>query len=245
MKKNLLLFGVALALLSFTHLHAQTTCPSPSAEIRIDVDPGTQVVTQTPITLTGTAERHTFPHPDCFEVDIPLTQSWSIELQRPDGTRLNIIPTVNPPDPLRPEVSVANFVPRQEGTFAVTLTGVDTETGFRASAQRTIRVTQPCTNLKATGKVTFLRVNDMGLGFGPPEDHIDVEVVTKLNVIPELNLGFQLRNDANQPARNGMLNLLRDGFVNNKTVSLDYCLIQTTPRRKNGILFRVELLLAP
>lgn len=93
--------------------------------------------------------------------------------------------------------------------------------------------------LAAQGKVTFLRVHDVGTGFGPPSDFIDVEVVVQLNTKPGESYGFQLRNDGNRAARQGMLDLLRDAFNNNTTVIIDYTI---TPPKKNGIAIRVALI---
>jgi hypothetical protein len=76
--------------------------------------------------------------------------------------------------------------------------------------------------VNATGKVTLLRVHDVGTGYGPPSDFIDVEVVVWLDSQPGKAFGFQLRNDSNLPARQGMLDLLRDALANNWTVSIDY-----------------------
>jgi hypothetical protein len=92
--------------------------------------------------------------------------------------------------------------------------------------------------LQSTGKLTFLRVHDVGTAFGPPTDRIDVEVVMKLSSQPDRAMGFQLRNDGNRPARQGMLDLLRDAFNNNWTVSVDYNL---DAGRKNGVAIRVAL----
>ena len=76
--------------------------------------------------------------------------------------------------------------------------------------------------VNATGKVKLLRVHDLGTGYGPPSDFIDVEVVVWLDTQPGKAFGFQLRNDQNLPARQGMLDLLRDALANNWTVSIDY-----------------------
>lgn len=91
----------------------------------------------------------------------------------------------------------------------------------------------------SSGKVTFLRVHDVGTGFGPPTDAIDVEVVMQLNGNKTESFGFQLRNDNNRAARQGMLDLLRDAFNNNLTVIVDY---NVTPPKKNGVIIRVALL---
>lgn len=92
--------------------------------------------------------------------------------------------------------------------------------------------------LQSTGKLTFLRVHDVGTKFGPPTDQIDVETVMKLSTEPDRAMGFQLRNDGQRAARQGMLDLLRDAFANNLTVTVDYNL---ETGRKNGVAIRVAL----
>jgi hypothetical protein len=90
----------------------------------------------------------------------------------------------------------------------------------------------------ASGKLTLLRVHDVGMKYGPPNDQIDVEVVIKLNSQPDLAFGFQLRTDQNQPVRQGMVDLLRDAFNHNWTVTIDY---EIDPDKKNGVIRRVWL----
>jgi hypothetical protein len=92
--------------------------------------------------------------------------------------------------------------------------------------------------LATTGKLTFLRVHDVGTKFGSPTDQIDAEVIMKLTSQPLQAMGFQLRNDGNRPARQGMLDLLQDAFNNNWTVSVDYNL---DTGKTNGIAIRVAL----
>lgn len=92
--------------------------------------------------------------------------------------------------------------------------------------------------VQSSGKITFLRVHDVGTGFGPPSDAIDVEVVVQINTRPGESFGFQLRNDNNRAARQGMLDLLRDAFNSNATVVLDY---EVDPPKKNGVIIRVAL----
>lgn len=92
--------------------------------------------------------------------------------------------------------------------------------------------------LQSTGKLTFLRVHNVGTKFGPPTDQIDVEVVMKLNTSTKRAMGFQLRNDSNRPARQGMLDLLRDAFNHNWTVSVDFDL---PTGKNNGVIIRVAL----
>lgn len=91
---------------------------------------------------------------------------------------------------------------------------------------------------QATGKVTLLRVHDVGTKYGPPADQIDVEVVIWLDSQPGKAFGFQLRDDSNRPARQGMLDLLRDAFNNNWTVTIDY---NIDPGKNNGVIIRVWL----
>jgi hypothetical protein len=90
--------------------------------------------------------------------------------------------------------------------------------------------------IQSSGKLTFLRVHDVGTAFGPPTDRIDVEVVMQIGT--DRSMGFQLRNDGNRPARQGMLDLLRDAFNHNWTVVVDFNL---DDGKKNGVIIRVAL----
>jgi hypothetical protein len=92
--------------------------------------------------------------------------------------------------------------------------------------------------LEAQGRITFLRVHDLGTGFGPPNDFLDVEAVILLDSQPGKGFGFQLRNDQNQPAREGMLQLLRDAFAGNEPVTIDF--LRSTGKN-NGTIIRVAL----
>lgn len=92
--------------------------------------------------------------------------------------------------------------------------------------------------LEKTGKIVFLRAHDLGTGFGPPNDALDVEAVFILNAIGDGAFGFQLRNDDKLPARQAMFTLLRDAFVNNLPVTADFLI---DPGKKNGIAIRVAL----
>ncbi|MFY1631683.1 hypothetical protein ACN27F_00140 [Solwaraspora sp. WMMB335] len=96
--------------------------------------------------------------------------------------------------------------------------------------------------LRATGKVTFLRVHDLGGGYGPPDDHIDGELIAKVSGAPNHACGTTLRTDSRLPSHEGMLALLRDGLVHRSTLdtTVDYDL-DTTAGRRNGRLIRVEL----
>lgn len=95
--------------------------------------------------------------------------------------------------------------------------------------------------LEASGKVTFVRVNDVGDTFGHP-DPIKVEVVFALDNEPGRAFGFQLRKNNDQVARQGMLDLLIAAFENNWTMTVDYMLPDPTdviPNPKNGVAIRL------
>lgn len=92
--------------------------------------------------------------------------------------------------------------------------------------------------LNFSGRLTLLRVHDVGSKFGPAADQIDVEVVFKLNSQPDKAFGFTLRGDTNGPAHRGMLDLLRSGFEHNWVVSTD---AEIGDGKKNGQSIRVWL----
>lgn len=97
---------------------------------------------------------------------------------------------------------------------------------------------QPCAAdiLSATGSITLLRAHDVGTGFGPPGDTIDGEVIVQLDSRPGQSFGFALRDDANRHVRSGMLDLLRDAFSHEWTVTINY---EIDPGDNNGRIFRV------
>jgi photosystem II stability/assembly factor-like uncharacterized protein len=76
--------------------------------------------------------------------------------------------------------------------------------------------------LSAEGRVTLLRVHDVGTGYGPPTDFLDVEVVIQLDSQPGKAFGFQLRSGGNEVAHRGMLDLLRASFSSGGRVRIDY-----------------------
>lgn len=91
---------------------------------------------------------------------------------------------------------------------------------------------------QSTGKLKFLRVHDVGTKYGPPTDQIDVEVVFSLATTPNRAFGFKLRNDTQRLAHQGMLDLLRDAFAGNFTVTTDYDIPEG---KQNGVAMRVVL----
>jgi hypothetical protein len=72
------------------------------------------------------------------------------------------------------------------------------------------------------GKLTLLRVHNVGTKFGPPDDQMDVEVVIRLDSEPGRSFGFQLRNGADREANEGMLALLRDAFDLDRRVRVEF-----------------------
>ncbi len=74
----------------------------------------------------------------------------------------------------------------------------------------------------ATGKITFLRVHNVGTGWGAPPNAIDGEVIIRLNTMPNWAFGFQLRDDTNSLTHQAMLAMLRDAYRNNWDVTIDY-----------------------
>lgn len=87
----------------------------------------------------------------------------------------------------------------------------------------------------------MLRAHERGTGFGPDNDHIDVESVGQISSEPQHFFGLALRSDGALPSREAMFALLRDGLTNDRlrtTVEYD---LDTAHGKHNGILIRVEL----
>lgn len=90
--------------------------------------------------------------------------------------------------------------------------------------------------LNLSGQLSLLRVHDLGTGYGPPNDAVDVEVIVQFAGRPADAFGFQLRTDGNGPARQGMLDLLRDAFNHGWTANIDY---DIQAGHHNGRIIRV------
>jgi len=76
--------------------------------------------------------------------------------------------------------------------------------------------------IQSTGKVVFLRAHEVGSAYGPPGDQIDVEVVVRLDSVPDRAMGFRMRNDANRLAHRAMFDLLRAAFEQELRTTIDY-----------------------
>jgi hypothetical protein len=91
---------------------------------------------------------------------------------------------------------------------------------------------------QSAGKIVFLRAHDVGTGFGPPSDFLDIEAVFILDSDRSSAFGFQLRNDDNRVTREAMFALLRDAFAKDSPVTVDFFV---DPGKKNGRAIRIAL----
>jgi hypothetical protein len=92
--------------------------------------------------------------------------------------------------------------------------------------------------LNALGKLRFLRVNDLGHVYGPPDDAIYTEVTAALQDHDHA-FGFIIRvGDDNLPSRLAMLSVMRDAFIHDRDIAVWYDIVEG---KKNGHLRRVEL----
>lgn len=88
-----------------------------------------------------------------------------------------------------------------------------------------------------SGKIKMLRVNEVGDRFGPAADFIQAEVIVQLDhQTGDTASGFKLRADANQPVRQGMLDLLRDAFNHGWRVHFDH---EVPAGKAKGTIIRV------
>jgi hypothetical protein len=191
----------------------------------------TQVQTGVQVRLLGTAQEVHWTV-DCTHSTTKAPFHWSLSFQAPGGTETDITSSLHSANTLNPF-----FIPGSQGTYRATLTassGVDVQTEavvITAVPPQTVSIT-------VSGHITTLLVQDVGQGFGPADDSIDVEVVIQLDTQPGKGFGFQLRNDKNRPARQGMFDLLEDAFDSNRAVSLT---CQIVPGKNNGTIFQTML----
>lgn len=89
----------------------------------------------------------------------------------------------------------------------------------------------------ATGKITLLRVHELGSGYGPPNDFINVEVVIQLDSEPGKAFGFPLRRGARYAANEAMLQIVRTAFEENTLITIDYVYLN----RSNSIMLRAVI----
>jgi len=90
--------------------------------------------------------------------------------------------------------------------------------------------------------VTFLRIQDIGKGFGGGDSNfIDADVIFKLDTSPSKTFGFQLRNDNNFPVRDGMLSLLREAVKDRGLSAVTEYFELVNPPNQNSIAFHVAI----
>ena len=81
-----------------------------------------------------------------------------------------------------------------------------------------------------------MRVHDVGTGYGPSSDFMDVGVVIAFRNEPGKAYGFKMRNDTNALTHQAMLDLLRDAFENNWNVVIN---VELPSGKNHGVLNRV------
>ena len=89
--------------------------------------------------------------------------------------------------------------------------------------------------LRVSGRLTLLRVHEVGTGYGPAIDPIEGELIVSLDSTPGSAFGYPLRADNKETVGRAMLDELRNAFRRSSTVHLEYQ--PTGPR--NARLLRV------
>lgn len=203
--------------------------PSDMDVVDVTASPGPQVQVGTTVQLSGTAKNvRILPSCEIIERNVPF--QWSLTFQAPGGPVVDVTSSLKGANTLNP-----SFLANDAGTYGAVISA--SFSTYAAEAVITATLPPPIV-LTVSGHVTSLRVNDIGDGFGPADDFIEVEAVAQLDTQEGKNFGFQLRNDKNRPARQSMFDLLLDAFNNNWTVTLD-CLI--IPGKNNGTILQVTL----
>jgi hypothetical protein len=197
-------------------------------------EPLASLIGPTTIPINGTVNLNGSAEEIILQANCQLTRkstsfSWELFFTPPNGAESSVggltgTGTLTP-----------SFVASSFGTYRVHLTAGTNVLGF-ASADLTITVFRPMELVESEGQITFLRVNEVGDSFGPAGDAIAVEAIVQLNTLPGMSFGFELRNDKQRPAHQGMLDVLRDAFVNDITVLIDYWIPEGN---KNGTIIRV------
>lgn len=98
--------------------------------------------------------------------------------------------------------------------------------------------------IQKSGKITFLRANELGDRFGPQGDSIQAEMIVRLDQHLDEAYGIRLRTDDEEIANTAMSNLLRDAFAQEVRVSLDVEIRlgnDVRPDDNNGMIIRVAL----
>jgi hypothetical protein len=182
------------------------------------------------VDLTGTADEVIIA-PNCHLTTRPTQFSWALFFTPPGGTE-SAVGGLNNANTLTPSFVASSF-----GVYRVALTAGYTRIGFITNSL-SITVFRPMELLESEGHITFLRVNEVGDSFGPAGDSIQVEAIIQLDSQPGMSFGWELRNDKQRPAHQGMLDLCRDAFANNSNVLVDYWIPEGN---QNGTAIRIAL----
>jgi hypothetical protein len=182
------------------------------------------------VDLIGTAEEIIIA-PNCRLTAKPTQFSWALFFTPPGGSETPVA-GLNNSNTLTPSFLANNF-----GVYRVALTAGNSKIG-RFTYSLSITVFRPMELLESEGHITFLRVNEVGDSFGPAGDSIQVEAIIQLDSQPGMSFGWELRNDKQRPAHQGMLDLCRDAFANNSLVIVDYWIPEGN---MNGTAIRVAL----
>lgn len=76
--------------------------------------------------------------------------------------------------------------------------------------------------ISSQGKVELLRVHEVGSGYGPAYDKLNAEVIFQLEGINDKSFGFKLKSGESSEVNKGMLKLLREAFISDKEVIVEY-----------------------
>ena len=98
--------------------------------------------------------------------------------------------------------------------------------------------------INTSGKISLLRVHDVGSGYGPSSDELDAEVIIQLSNQPDKAFGFELRDNDNRLVNQGMLQLLIEAYRNNWDVGIafwEYSKLGYSDKKKNCPILRVWL----
>ncbi len=180
------------------------------------------------VQVTGTAEEQILTA-NCRLTTKTTHFSWELFFTPPNGVEASV-GGLTGSSTLTPSFVASSF-----GTYRIQLTAGTNIIGFN-STSLSITVFRPVEQFQSEGQITFLRVNEVGDSYGPAGDAIQVEAIIQLDTLPGMAFGFELRNDKQRPAHQGMLDVLRDAFVNDISVLIDYFIPEGN---KNGTLFRV------
>ena len=72
------------------------------------------------------------------------------------------------------------------------------------------------------GTINYLRVHEVGTGYGPPNDHLDADVIVRFDGDEPRAYGFKLRNNDGLPVAQAMFALLQDAFNAGTPVTIDF-----------------------